>query len=66
MSYSQLCHWFGWTIGSKTASVYNHLSGQDLDDVVDEMRGRKPVKKFEDTLTPKICQQCGKENIGYG
>jgi site-specific recombinase XerD len=64
MSYSQLCHWFGWKIGSKTASIYIHLSGQDLDSVVDEMRGKVSIKKFEDTLCSKICQQCGKENLG--
>ena len=64
MSYSQLCHWFGWVIGSKTASIYIHLSGQDLDCVVDEMRGKVSVKKFEDTLCNKICSQCGKENLG--
>jgi site-specific recombinase XerD len=64
MSYAQLCHWFGWKIGSKTASIYIHLSGQDLDDVVDSMRGKKTVKKLEDTLSSKNCAQCGKENDG--
>lgn len=64
MSYSQLCNWFGWKIGSKTASIYVHLSGQDMDDVVDQMRGIKPIKKLEDTLAAKKCLQCGKENQG--
>jgi len=64
MSYSQLCHWFGWKVGSKTASIYVHLSGQDLDDVVDEMRGLKPTKKLEDTLASKKCLQCRTENQG--
>ncbi len=64
MSYAQLCHWFGWVIGSKTASIYIHLSGQDLDNVVDEMRGKKSSRKLEDTLASKMCLQCRKENIG--
>ncbi|MFH1895155.1 MAG: tyrosine-type recombinase/integrase [archaeon] len=64
MSYSQLCYWFGWAIGSKTASVYIHLSGQDLDSVVDEMRGKISIKKFEDTLAPKKCTYCHRENPG--
>ncbi len=63
-SYSNLCYWFGWVIGSKTASVYVHLNGRDLDGAVDEMRGKKTVKRFEDTLTVKTCQQCRLENGG--
>ena len=64
MQHAQLCKWFGWKVGSQTANVYIHLSGQDLDEAVDSMRGKKTVKKFEDTLSQKTCSQCGKENEG--
>ncbi len=64
MNQNVLCYWFGWAIGSRIPGVYIHMSGKDLDSVVDEMRGRAPTKKLEDALAPKLCQQCGKENTG--
>jgi site-specific recombinase XerD len=64
MSYSQLCNWFGWRIGSKVPSIYIHLSGQDMDNTVDQMRGLTTTPKIEDTLTPKNCSYCGTLNKG--
>jgi methionyl-tRNA synthetase len=64
MNHSLLCYWFGWAIGSRIPGVYIHLSGKDMDNVVDEMRGRTTTKKLEDGLISKNCQQCGKENAG--
>ena len=64
MAYSQLCYWFGWSLGSRTPSIYIHLSGQDLDSAVDEIRGIKTVKKVEDTLAQKTCRQCNSSNKG--
>lgn len=61
---AQLKEVFGWTQGSKMASVYVHLSGKNTDDAILKLHGKK-IKKddFEDfILEPRICSRCKKEN----
>ncbi len=64
LSYAQLCNWFGWNVGSKVPAVYIHLSGQDSDTAVDEMRGIKNIQQLENTLMSKNCNYCGTTNKG--
>ncbi len=61
MTEAQMDKFFGWVIGSKMASVYIHLSGRDIDEVILKIH----VKIKEETheqLKPKTCPICGHEN----
>jgi hypothetical protein len=45
MTEAQLCQFFGWSFGSKTPRIYVHLSGRDLNDVMERV-GRIENEKF--------------------
>ena len=61
---AQMKEYFGWTQGSKMASVYVHLSGRDVDSAILKMHGlRKPEGDDKDKkLGVKICPICGQTN----
>jgi len=53
----------GWVRGSSMASVYVHLSGQDIDKKLLENAGllKDDIKKI-DRLKPKKCSRCNEDN----
>jgi len=53
----------GWTMDSKMASIYVHMSGQDIDGDIIELNNddKRPTKK-PSALKPRICPRCEKEN----
>jgi integrase/recombinase XerD len=53
---------FGWTKDSKMASVYNHLSGKDVDEALLKLHGIKIEEIKEEKAGIKICQRCGEAN----
>ncbi|MEM5883072.1 MAG: tyrosine-type recombinase/integrase, partial [Candidatus Aenigmatarchaeota archaeon] len=53
---------FGWTKDSKMASVYNHLSGKDVDQALLKMHGIKFEEVREEKIGIRICQKCGENN----
>jgi site-specific recombinase XerD/ribosomal protein L40E len=54
---------FGWTRESQMASIYVHLSGEDVDRKLLEKAGKlKEGKEIVDKLKPKVCGKCGEEN----
>ena len=54
---------FGWTRGSNMASIYVHLSGEDVDRKLLEKAGKFSKEEIkEDKLKPKKCTRCGEEN----
>ena len=63
MTDAQMKNYFGWTQGSKMASVYIHMNGKDTDEAILRAHGIK-VKKDEEIskLNHVICLRCGKEN----
>ena len=48
----------GWTMGSRMASVYVHLSGKDLDDKLVGIYSGKQVKPQTPEFSPVICPRC--------
>ena len=53
----------GWTPSSKVIAVYSHLSGQDVDDAVLSMYGKKKGEDHKlSKLTPRKCVRCGREH----
>jgi len=63
MTDAQMKHYFGWTQGSKMASVYIHMSGKDTDDAILRAYGIEVEKEKEKPLLePVICKRCGKKN----
>lgn len=62
---AQMKEYFGWVQSSDMASVYVHMSGRDVDNVLlNKVYGIKQEedKKEESKLKPKKCLRCGKEN----
>ncbi|MFO7872068.1 MAG: site-specific integrase [Candidatus Undinarchaeales archaeon] len=55
----QMCMKYGWSPGSKMPGKYSHLSGRDLDDVIDKQHGIETEEEKEERL---ICSRCGREN----
>ena len=54
----QLKVFFGWTGGSKMASIYVHLSGRDLDNSILQANGYKVQELQEPKLKAKLCPRC--------
>jgi len=55
--------YFGWTQSSKMASIYNHLSGKDVDEALLKMHGFKPEENKElKNISVKICPNCNENN----
>jgi len=59
MSDSAMKHYFGWTQGSKMASIYIHMSGKDTDRAILMANGIKvDSEKVKSKLKPKKCLKC--------
>lgn len=62
---AQMKEYFGWTQGSKMASIYVHLSGRDVDEAVLKYYGRNTGNETKKSiLGPKDCRRCREENPG--
>lgn len=54
---------FGWQQGGRTASIYTHLSGKQVDDQILAVFGKKKVDLQSNKAVDIIlCQRCGLEN----
>ena len=58
LSDSELKIKHGWTMGSRMAAVYVHLSGADIDDKLCAIYGSKEVKTSTPSFVPIICPRC--------
>ena len=58
----QLKQLMGWTMGSKMAQVYVHLSGRDLDNALLELHGLRAQEKKEEKFKVKVCPRCEERN----
>lgn len=54
--------YFGWTMDSKMASVYYHLSGRDVDEALLKAYGYKIEKEEEKQIPLRVCPNCGEAN----
>lgn len=61
MNEAQLRSYFGWTMKSKVASRYIHLSTKDLQNSIRVMNGFKPLQSSTSILAPRECI-CGELN----
>ena len=60
---AQMKQYFGWVQGSDMASIYVHLSGRDLDNVLFRLNGlQAPEVKEEDEFKPLTCPKCKTRN----
>jgi site-specific recombinase XerD len=59
---AQMKEFFGWTQGSKMASVYVHLSGRDMDNALLSLYGILPKEKEIEKLGAKVCPRCNEKN----
>jgi integrase len=63
MTEAQMKEYFGWTQGSRMASIYVHLSGRDTDEAILKRHGMlEEEKKRGSTLKPKKCPRCSQIN----
>jgi len=54
---------FGWRQGGRTASIYTHLSGKQVDDQILAVFGKKNIDLQDNKAVDIIrCQRCGLEN----
>lgn len=58
----QLKQLMGWTMGSKMAQVYVHLSGRDLDNALLAMHGLATPEKPDEKFRLKTCPRCNEKN----
>lgn len=64
LSYSEMCHVFGWKQGSDMPQFYVHLAGDDRDNAFLKMNGL-PVQKnnYENgEYAPQVCHRCKRNN----
>jgi integrase/ribosomal protein L37E len=55
---------FGWRQGGRTASVYTHLSGKQVDDQILAVFGKKKVDSETNRAVDVVrCWRCGLENV---
>jgi integrase/recombinase XerD len=55
---SQLCVFFGWTIGTKVVRRYIHLSGKDLDNTLLSIGQGRQIQQQEYELQTIKCNRC--------
>ena len=53
---------FGWKKDSRMASVYFHLSGKNVDDVLLKLNGFKPNETETKQISSRTCVKCGENN----
>ena len=61
MTEAQMDEYFGWVLRSRMASVYIHLSGRNLDEVILRIHG-KIKEESNEQLRTKVCPICEYEN----
>lgn len=61
MTEAQMDEYFGWVPGSRMASVYIHLSGRSLDEVILRIYG-KIKEESNEQLRKEVCPICEYEN----
>ena len=55
---------FGWQQGGRTASVYTHLSGKQVDDQILAVFGKKRIDLETNVAVDVVrCLRCGLENV---
>ena len=55
---------FGWRQGGRTASIYTHLSGKQVDDQILAVFGKKRIDLETNTAVDVVrCLRCGLENV---
>jgi integrase/recombinase XerD len=62
LSDSQLKIRYGWSMGSRMPAVYVHLSGQDLDEKLEEIYAGRPIQLSKPQFAPIMCIRCGEPN----
>lgn len=65
LSYSQLCHVFGWKQGSDMPQFYVHLAGEDRDAAFLKMNGLESISNARSENTayvPQLCPRCKRNN----
>ncbi len=65
LSYSQMCHVFGWKQGSNMPQFYVHLAGDDRDEAFLKMNGMRPASASSvetSAYVPTICPRCKRTN----
>jgi len=56
--------YFGWRQGGRTAAVYTHLSGKQVDDQILAVFGKKKVDSETNRAVDVVrCWRCGLENV---
>lgn len=58
MTETQMCLYFGWTLGSDQVSTYVHASGRDADKAILRMNGLEQEEKVDLPNKPKTCPIC--------
>lgn len=61
---AQMKIFFGWTMASKMAATYVHLSGRDVDSAILKLHGIQDenAKEEKDEMAPKTCPRCELSN----
>jgi len=64
LTYSEMCHVFGWKQGSDMPQFYVHLSGDDRDEAFLKMNGLESMNDghSETVYVPIICPRCKRNN----
>jgi len=65
LTYSQMCHVFGWKQGSDMPQFYIHLAGDDRDEAFLKMNGLEAVNNCRSETTvyvPTVCPRCKRNN----
>jgi len=65
LTYSQMCHVFGWKQGSDMPQFYVHLADDERDEAFLKMNGMNIINNRHSETTvyaPKVCPRCRKNN----
>ncbi len=65
LTYSEMCHVFGWSQGSRMPMFYIHLAGDDRDRAFLKLNGMEPSGNNGSEITayvPQICPRCRTSN----
>lgn len=65
LTYSEMCHVFGWKQGSDMPQFYVHLSGDDRDEAFLKMNGMESVNNGNSessAYAPIVCPRCKRNN----
>jgi integrase/recombinase XerD len=62
LSDSELKVRYGWSMTSKMAAIYVHLSSSDLDEKLSHIYTGRDIKPTRPELSPLLCARCGETN----